>query len=91
MPRNNDRRRVHSVLRGQDVAQADRIAGALQNEGWLDANRSLVIRSAVVFLVDAVQGKSSAEIFRYFTDRVARGAAQTLSAPGTPALSAVKA
>jgi len=82
-----DRRRINSVLRGQDVAHADRIADALRDEGWLHANRSLVIRSALVFLIDAVHGKSSREILWYFTERVARRAPQKVSAPGTPAVS----
>ena len=80
-----DRFRVCSVFRGQDVAHADRIADALKNEGWLHANRSLVIRSALVFLVDAVHGKNSQEILRYFTERAAR---RPPAAPG--ALSAAK-
>jgi len=82
-----DRRRVAAVLRGQDVAHADRIADVLRSEGWLHANRSLVIRSALVFLSDAVEGKSPEEILRYFTDRVARRATQKVSAQGTTAVS----
>ena len=55
-----------------DVAEADRIAQALKDEGWPAANRSLVIREAVALIAEALRGKNSEEIFRYFIDRRGR-------------------
>jgi hypothetical protein len=60
---------------------ADRIRAALQRSGWLTANRSLVIREAIMRLADELGGKSSEQIFRYFVDRYARRAGQLPSPP----------
>jgi hypothetical protein len=60
---------------------ADRITAALQRSGWPKANRSLVIREALLRLADELGGKSPEEIFRYFLDRYARRAGQLPSPP----------
>jgi hypothetical protein len=60
---------------------ADRITAALQHSGWPKANRSLVIREALLRLADELAAKSPEEIFRYFLDRYARRAGQLPSSP----------
>ncbi len=49
--------------------------------GWPKANRSLVIREALLRLADELQGKSSEAIFRYFLERYARRASQSSPSP----------
>ena len=51
---------------------ADRFADILRAAGWPRANRSLVIREALLRLHDDVADKTPEEIFRYFVDRQAR-------------------
>jgi hypothetical protein len=71
------RYRVIAVsLYEEEADAADRITEALQHSGWPKANRSLVVREALLGLADALAGKSSEEIFRYFIDRYARRAGQ---------------
>ena len=71
------RYRVIAVSLFEDDAQtADHITDALQQAGWPKANRSLVIREALLRLADDLVGKSSEEVFRYFVDRYARRAGQ---------------
>ena len=80
--RSTRRYRVVAVSLYEEQADAaDRITAALQRSGWLTANRSLVIREAIMRLVDELGEKSSEEIFRYFVDRYARRAGQLPSSP----------
>jgi hypothetical protein len=75
--RSERRYRVIAVsLYGEQANAADRITAALQRSGWLTANRSLVVREAIMRLADELGGKSSEEIFRYFVDRYALRAGQ---------------
>ena len=62
----------HTVLREQDVAEAERIAQTLKSEGWMHVNRSYVMRAALVCLSDALRGKSPEEVVRYFVERTRR-------------------
>ncbi len=72
-PLNRRRYRIVAAsLLPTDVQEADRVADALRDEGWPNANRSLVIREALVRLSEDLRGKSSEEIFRYFIDRRGR-------------------
>jgi hypothetical protein len=76
------RYRVIAVsLYEQEADAADCITAALQRGGWPKANRSLVIRQALLRLADELGGKSSEEIFRYFVDCYARRAGQLPSSP----------
>ncbi|HEV3140397.1 MAG TPA: hypothetical protein VGY57_07785 [Vicinamibacterales bacterium] len=61
------------------MAEAARIADALRSEGWAEANRSLVIRAALVCLSDTLRGKSPDEILQFFVNRRARRAQATIS------------
>lgn len=54
------------------VAEADRIASVLKDEGWPRATRSLVIREALEGLREDLRDKTPEEIFRYFIARRAR-------------------
>ena len=69
-------RRVTTVLREQDEAEADRIAEVLRSEGWAHANRSFVIRAALVCLSDSLRGKTPDEVLRFFVERRARRSAR---------------
>ena len=76
------RYRVIAVSLYEEQADAaDRITAALQRSGWPKANRSLVIREALLRLADELSGKSSEEIFQYFVDLYARRAGQLRSSP----------
>jgi hypothetical protein len=76
------RYRVVAVSLYEEQAEAaDRITAALQRSGWPKANRSLVIREALLGLAEELGGKSSEEIFQYFIDRYARRAGQRPSTP----------
>jgi len=55
-----------TVLRDQDVAEAERITQMLKSEGWTHANHSYVMRSAMVCLRDSLRGKSAEETVRFF-------------------------
>jgi hypothetical protein len=74
VPAANRRRHrvVATSLLVANVTDADHIAEALKEEGWPNANRSLVIREALGRLAEDLRGKTSEEIFRYFLDRRAR-------------------
>jgi hypothetical protein len=76
-------RAITTVFREQDVAQAKRIADDLRLEGLSNADRSLVIRWAMVTLGDQVQGKSPQEVLRAFLDRCARKPRPDVVPPGT--------
>jgi hypothetical protein len=71
------RYRVITVsLYDEEALIADDITGVLRQGGWPKANRSLVIREALVRLADELAGKTPEEIFRFFVDRYARRAGQ---------------
>ena len=72
---------VAATLRDEDVAEADRIADALRSEGWPYANRSFVIRAALVCLSEALRGKPPDELLRYFIERRARRPPHIVTAP----------
>lgn len=51
---------------------ADRLTKILQVAGWPRANRSLVIREALLRLNEDLADKTSDEVLRYFVDRQSR-------------------
>lgn len=74
------RYRVIAVsLFDEEANAADSITAILRRGAWPKANRSLVIREALLRLADELAGKSSEEIFRFFVDRYARRAGQLSS------------
>ena len=81
MSANTSRRyRVIAVsLYDGEATAADRITDILRRGGWPKANRSLVIREALLRLEEELSAKSPEEIFRYFVDRYARRAGQLTS------------
>ena len=73
--RPSDRRRYRIVaasLRPEDIAAADRIVNSLRDEGWPNANRSLVIREALSALADVLKDRPAEEVFRHFIERRGR-------------------
>jgi hypothetical protein len=76
-PNTSRRYRVIAVsLYDAEATAANRITEILRRGGWPKANRSLVIREALLRLEDELAAKSPEEIFRYFVDRYARRAGQ---------------
>jgi hypothetical protein len=76
-PNTARRYRVIAVsLYDEEATAADRITEALRRAGWPKANRSLVIREALLRLEEELSEKSPEDIFRYFVDRYARRAGQ---------------
>jgi len=51
------------------IAQADRVATFLKDEGWPNATRSLVIREALERLWEDLCDKTPEEVFQYFIRR----------------------
>ena len=71
------RYRVIAVsLYEDEAAEVERMTAILRRGGWPKANRSLVIREALLRLEDELSGKSAEDVFRYFMDRYARRAGQ---------------
>jgi hypothetical protein len=66
---------VAANLDSGSIAEADRIAEILKDEGWPRATRSLVIREALERLREDLSGKTPSEVFRYFIDRRGKRAA----------------
>jgi hypothetical protein len=58
---------------------ADRVADVLQRAGWPKANRSLIVREALLLLEQELAGKDDEAVFRYFIERYARRLAPTRS------------
>jgi len=55
-----------------EAAEADRLTDVLRRAGWPKANRSLIVREAVLLLEQDLAGKDDEGVFRYFVDRYAR-------------------
>lgn len=52
-----------------DAAEADRLTEILRRAGWPKANRSLVLREALLELQEGLADKSDEQIFQFFLDR----------------------
>ena len=61
-------------LYSPEAEEADRLTEVLRRAGWPKANRSLVVREALLRMYDDLAGKSSEEIYRYFVERQAERA-----------------
>jgi hypothetical protein len=55
-----------------EVNEADRCTDALKRAGWPKANRSLVVREALMLLQETLAGQDDERVFRYFVERHAR-------------------
>ncbi len=75
---------IATSLLSTDVDEADRVADVLREEGWPNANRSLVIREALARLSEELHGRSAEEIFRYFIDRRGRRIGRGCKASSAP-------
>jgi hypothetical protein len=55
-----------------EAREADRLTEVLKRAGWPKANRSLIMREALVLLEQDLAGKDDEGVFRYFVERYAR-------------------
>jgi len=62
-------------LYDDEAAAADRLTEILQRGGWPKANRSLVMREALIRLEEELAGLSAEDVFHYFASRLAKRAA----------------
>ena len=62
-------------LYDDEAAAADRLTEILQRGGWPKANRSLVMREALIRLEEELAGLSAEDVFHYFANRLAKRAA----------------
>jgi hypothetical protein len=77
-------RRVTVVLYTSDAAEADRLVDILKSSGWTNANRSLVMREALLRLQDDVLGLEPDHVFRYFIDRQTKRIREGRTRPSLP-------
>ncbi len=72
----NRARETHCVvavsLHKQEASEADRLTEVLKRAGWPKANRSLIIREALLLLDQILAGKDDESVCRYFIERAAR-------------------
>ena len=62
-------------LYDDEAAAADSLTAILQRGGWPKANRSLVMREALIRLEEELAGMSAEDVFHYFANRLAKRAA----------------
>jgi hypothetical protein len=62
-----------------ETEEADRVADVLLRAGWPKANRSLIVREALLLLEQELAGKDDEAVFRYFIERYARRLGPTRS------------
>jgi hypothetical protein len=63
---------VGVCLYEHEADEADRVADVLLRAGWPKANRSLIVREALLLLEQELAGKDDEAVFRYFIERYAR-------------------
>jgi len=66
-------------LYDEELAAANRLADILRRGGWPKANRSLVMREALIRLEEELVGMSVEDVFHYFANRQAKRAAAPVS------------
>jgi hypothetical protein len=67
-------------LYDDEATAADRLADVLRRGGWPKANRSLIMREALIRLEEELAGMSIEEVFHYFANRQAKRAAAPTTA-----------
>jgi hypothetical protein len=56
----------------REAEEADRLTDLLKRAGWPKANRSLIVREALLLLQQELVDKDDEAVFRYFIERSAR-------------------
>ena len=74
MPTPRGYRIIAISLYDRDAATADRFTEILQRGGWPKANRSLVMREALIRLEEELAAMSPEEVFQFFANRLAKRA-----------------
>ena len=57
-----------------EAAVADRLTDILRGGGWPKANRSLVVREALILLQEQLAELAAEDVYRYFANRQAKRA-----------------
>jgi hypothetical protein len=66
-------------LYDDEAAAADHVTAILRRGGWPKANRSLVMREALIRLEEELAGMSAEEVFHYFANRLAKRAGEPVT------------
>jgi hypothetical protein len=74
-PMSKSYRVVAISLYDDEATAADRLTDLLRRGGWPKANRSLIMREALIRLEEELAGMSIEEVFHYFASRQAKRAA----------------
>lgn len=82
--RRGNYRVVAVSLYEEEANEADRLADVLKRAGWPKANRSLIVREALLLLRQETAGKDDEGVFRYFVDRVGRRLGPSRSLHNSP-------
>jgi hypothetical protein len=67
-------------LYDDEAAVADGLTDILRRGGWPKANRSFVMREALIRLQEELAGRSAEDVFQYFANRQAKRAAASIAA-----------
>jgi hypothetical protein len=68
----------------READEADRLTEVLKRAGWPKANRSLIVREALLLLEQELAGKDDEAVFRYFVERYARRLGSSRSPQAAP-------
>jgi hypothetical protein len=71
-PKRDTCRVVAVSLYEPEAREADRLTDVLKRAGWPKANRSLIVREALLLLGQDLAGKDDEGVFRDFIERLAR-------------------
>lgn len=74
-PSSKSYRVIAVSLYDEELTAADRLTAILRRGGWPKANRSLVMREALIRLEEELVGMSIEDVFHYFANRQAKRAA----------------
>ena len=72
--RSKSYRVVAISLYEDEAAVADRLTDILRGGGWPKANRSLVVREALILLQEQLAELAAEDVYRYFANRQAKRA-----------------
>ena len=78
-PSSKSYRVIAVSLYDEELTAADHLTASLRRGGWPKANRSLVMREALIRLEEELVGMSVEDVFHYFANRQAKRAAASVA------------